>query len=268
MWSSQENVSVQQPKDKLAIWEQFLYAFKGAKYYPVLLAQRKISKIQFFFFLLLVICVFSVFVPVTGYLIGVGGIGNYIEEKIPNFTLQDGQLWMDGTIAYENATMKLYGDANIERYTKTDVDKEAYMQILVSRTNVLVYSGGYVMDYPFAQYSAVTFSKENLQDMVPLLYCMMLFGVVIMICSQAVNLSLTILMFVLVGQISNYMYQYRLRFGQMFVLALYAVTITFTLESVNASLQLVSGTIVSMVGMIWAAVNYFTALAICGRKNQ
>ena len=268
MWSSQENTSTEEPKGKLAIWEQFLGAFKGVRNYPILISQKKTSKVQYFFFLLLVICIFTVFVPVTGYLIGVGGIGNYIEEKIPEFTLSGGQLQMEGTVAYESATMKLYGDTTIERYTKSDVDENAYVQILISRTNVLVYSGGYVMDYPLEQYGAITFSKSNLQDMVPLIYCMILFYVVVLICSQAVNLLLTILMFVLVGQISNYLYHYGLSFGQMFALALYAVTISFTLESINTSLQLMSGTVVSMIGMIWAAVYYFMALNLCGRKNS
>lgn len=268
MWSSQESVSAEQPKEKLAIWEQFLCAFKGAKYYPQLLAQKKTVKIQYFFFLLLIICVFTAFVPVTGYLIGVGGVGQYIEEKIPEFTLQDGMLMMEGTVAYENEAMKLYGCTDVERYTKADVDQKAYVQILISRTNVLVYNSGYVMDYPFAQYEAITFSKSDLKDLVPIIYCMILFYVVILICVQAVNLLVTMLMFVLVGQISNYLYQYRLRFGQMFALAMYAATVIFTLESVNTSLQLVPGMMVSMVGMIWAAVNYFTALNICGRKKS
>ena len=276
--SNYQNNNIQQPesnqqsfraeKKKIPLWEQFLATFQGAKHYLGLLQQDSAVYVKYFCFLLVLVSLLVVIVPMAGYLIGVGGLHNYVQERIPDFQLENGQLQMEETIEYETSTLKLYGDTDVAVYTKENVDKDAYVQILISKTNVLVYSGGYVMDYPFADYKQVNFNKENLLSMVPWFYCLVALSIVISIIAQACSILFTMLLFSAFGMITNQMMPKRLRFGQLFTLAMYAVTITYTLESLNSVMQLLSPTIVSAVGILWASFTFFAAIRMCGQEPK
>lgn len=254
--------------EKLPLWKQFLNSFCGARRYPQYLRLSSGSVVLYFFFLIGIITIFSVVVPTLGYLIGVGGVGHYINEKIPDFTLKDGVLSFDSTMEYESATAKLYLDTDVEEYTKKDVDDKAYMQILVSRSNILLYSNGLITNYAFKDFGDITFSKEQLLEYVPLIYvCIVLYGICAYLVRAVYALS-TMLLLAVVGMFSNSMYQFGLKFRQLFTLALYSTTITAILEAVNTALHLVSGTTASMVGMLWSAFVFFSALTICGSLHK
>ncbi len=248
----------------MPLWKQMVNSFRGTRYYPQFLMQNGSRAIVYFFFLILMVCIFSVIVPTVGTVVGMGGIAAYIEEHIPEFSLKDGVLTSSSPLEYENATTKFYLDTDTYKYTKADVDDNIYMHILVSKTNALVYANGMVTDYRFADFKDLTFNKDVLIDGVPFIYlCLVLFCVIAYLM-QAISTASTMLLLAAIGMLFNSFNGFGLRFGQLFTLAVYATTIVAMLEAVNASLRLISAVVVSMAGMVWTAFVFFGALMICG----
>lgn len=197
-----------------------------------------------------------------------GGISNYIKDKIPDFTLENGVLNSEYPITYESSSIHFYLDTSVEKYEEKDIDKSNAVQILVSKSNAIMYSGGLVSNYQFKDLAMLKYSKKQLLKDVWLIYVVILFYVVIAYISEAFNIIVTVLLFAFVGLFSNNMYQFTLSFGQLVSLGIYATAIVTVLESVNSALGLISATAVSVVGMIWSAFYYFNSLMICGQKKR
>lgn len=253
---------------RMPLWRQLINSFCGARKYPQFLQLPGGSVVLYFFFLVFIVTIFSVVVPNVGYTIGVGGLTHYITETIPDFELKNGKLAVDGTMEYESGSVKLYVNTEETEYTKEDIDENAYVQILVSSSNLLLYSNGMVNSYSFSDFSGVSWDKKQLLQSVPLLYVLMVLYWVISYLGKILYILSTVLLLAVVGMFSNSMYQFGMSFKQLFILALYATTIISILESINTALALVSSTIAGMVGMIWTAFVFFAALAICGSLNR
>ncbi len=248
----------------MPLWKQMVNSFRGTRYYPQFLMQNGSRAIVYFFFLILMVCIFSVIVPTVGTVAGMGGIKTYIQERIPEFSLKDGVLTSSFPLEYENAATKFYLDTDTYRYTKADVDDNIYMHILVSKTNALVYANGMVTDYNFADFKDLSFNKDMLIDGVPIIYlCLVLFCVIAYLM-QAISTASTMLLLAVIGMLFNSFNGFGLRFGQLFTLAVYATTIVSMLEAVNAGLRVISAVVVSTAGMVWTAFVFFGALVICG----
>lgn len=269
MEQNQSNQKQAVELNKVPMYMQYINSFRGAKRYPPYLSLSTGKVVGYFFFLTAIVTLLSAVVPTIGYIVGIGGIGQYLQDHVPEFSLQNGILTMGEPVEYETNGMRVYINSEVERYTKADLNSNLSMEVLAGRYNAVMNSGGMVSEINYKDYSALSMDKQGLLKNTPIFYLSLVFVFVVAYVSQAIYIISTVLLLAVIGLMSNSMYQFKLQFGQLMRLAVYATTILSTLEAVNAALNLISVTIASVVGMVWTAFVFFGAVTVCGQlKNM
>lgn len=247
---------------------QYINSFRGARYYPPYLSLSTGKVVGYFFFLNAIVTLLAVIVPMIGYIVGMGGIGQYLRDNVPEFSLQNGVLAIEETVEYETTDLRITIDSKVENYTKDDLNTKRFMELLAGKNNAIINNGGMVSEITYKDYPFLSMDKEGLIQNTPVFYLLLVFLFVVAYFGQAIYIISTILLLALVGLMSNSMYQFDLRFGQLMKLAVYATTILSTLEAVNTALNLISATVASVVGMVWTAFVFFAAVTICGQLKK
>lgn len=255
--------------NKVPLFVQYLNSFKGAKYYPPYLSLSTGKVVGYFFFLTAIVTLLSIVVPTIGYIVGIGGIGQYMQEHVPEFSLQNGMLAIEEVVEYENGNTRIYISSDVETYSKDDLNPKLSMELLAGKHNAMINVDGVVSEIRYKDYNTLSMDKEGLLKNTPLFYLSLIFVFIAGYFGQAIYIISTVLLLAVIGLMSNSMYQFKLQFGQLMRLAVYATTILCTLEAVNRALNLISVTIASVVGMVWTAFVFFGAVTVCGQlKNM
>ena len=158
--------------------------------------------------------------------------------------------------------MMIKADTAADSYSSADLSKKKGMEVLISKSNMLLYSQGMTQQIRFSDYKMVKLNKKALlQSAVPY-YILLGFYVLFSHFGQARSLFTTVILLALMGTFTNRLYEKRLPFSALLKLAVYATTLLGIVEAVNTGFTLVSGTAASIVGMLWTAFVYFSAVAI------
>lgn len=254
--------------EEYPLWRILVTCFQGARKYPDLLKQKSSKKVCYFFFLLVISSLFSFIVPVTGYILGIGGIGNYIQNRVPEFTFQNGQLDMESPITYERDGAKIYVDTSVDSYTKADLDENMVVEMLVSKNNVMMLQNRVVQEMKLSELSPLSCSKQWLLNNIPLFYILIVGAYIFTYLSDAMSLLLLMVMLVLIGWLTSNVNQADLKFSQLFSLALFASTMQLLVQSVNGAIGIVSPLTANIIGVVWTAFVYFGAITWIGYKNR
>lgn len=260
--------SGQKTVEPYPMWKILITCFQGARKYPELLKQKSNKKVCYFFFLLLISSIFSFVVPITGYILGVGGIGNYIENRVPEFTFENGMLDVESPITYEREGAKIYVDTSVESYSKADLDDTMAVEMLVSKTNVIMLQNRVVEEMKLSDLSPIHCSKQGLLNHIPLFYVLIVGAYLFSYLSDAMSLLLLMVMLVLIGWLTSNVNQADLKFSQLFSLALFASTMQLLIQSVNGAIGILSPMTANIIGVVWTAFVYFGAITWIGYKNR
>jgi hypothetical protein len=254
----------QESVNEMPLYMQFFTAFSSSNRYMQLLWMRWGKVIGYFFFMTFIAALLAVAVPIAGRIVGVGGIGTFISERIPNFTYSNGVLEADSTMQYDKEGIQFYLDTSVNSYKESDIDKESFTQILVSKSNMLVYQGGAVMKRDFSELPEFTFSKQMLLDNVGVIYAIIIFAGFIRYISLMFTALFTMLMLSAIGFMLISLNKLNVKFTDMLKLSVYAVTIVTIIEAFNTAIPIVSPLIANIIGLVWAAGVYYKAVIKCG----
>lgn len=244
------------------MWIQFLNAFRGPKNYPQYLKLSGGRVTGYYFFLVMIITLLAVCVPLTGFLVAKSGLMTYLNSAIPEFEFVEGELTLLEPYEYQNEDVLIKADTSAASYDSGDLSKTKSMEVLISKSNMILYSQGMTQQIRFSDYKMVTINKaQMLQSPVPY-YILLGFYVIFSYFGQGLSLFTTVILLALMGTFTNRLYEKRLPFSALLKLAVYASTLLGIVEAVNTGFSLVSGTAASIVGMLWTAFVYFSAVAV------
>lgn len=230
------------------VFAEMIHAVYDFKSYPVFRKNKGGKAFLYglllsFFYLLL-----SMLLPMVVTFISLGGFGNAIRESIPDFHLEDGRLWVDGTFDIQEYDTQ-YGGVYIRIDTErpiteeiTDVDLLAFDRVLVmDAEHVIVKAdGGSSIRIAYTELDLGDWDRdEMMKTFLPLLPAFLWFLFVILACAGLLGFYGSALVTAVIGSIMSAVMGCGLKFGELYKLAIYARTPALAVETVYAWIPLV-----------------------------
>lgn len=247
-------------QEKISFTEQIRIALSRPLWYKSLFQQSLGKHIAYFLGLIVLITVIQFVIPVTAYLQSVGGLKYLLLEGIPTFTLENGELNVDQVVELERNGVRIVIDTNVDEYTMQDAEAEAAevedslpVVYMISRTNIVC--NQVAMPIRLADMGEITFNNQMLYQVAPVYLVM--YGILAFIYNIVAYL-ISGLFFALFGFLMSQALKLNLKFGQIYLIALYAKSVEILLESV---LQVVGFSMLYYVGTIigiFITCNYMT----------
>lgn len=247
-------------KEKISFTEQIRIALSKPLWYKSLFQQSLGKHIWYFLILIALITVIRFVIPVTAYIQSVGGLNYLLLEGIPTFHFEDGELSMETTLDIERNGVRLVIDTSVSEFTLEDAEAAAEeiedtvpLVYMISRTNIVCNMTA--LPFDLSDMDMMTLSNQELYNMAPAF--LILYGIMTFIWNVAAYM-ISGLFFALFGYVMNKALRLNLKFGQIYVIALYAKSIEILLESV---LQVAGFSFLYYVGSIvgiFITCNYMT----------
>ncbi len=197
-----ENISKSKKEEKCTLIDCMIIAMFSAKEYPKLLKLSKRKVVWYIVIVSLLIGVVQYAIPVLGSLAGLGGVEGIFTHEVPEFSLQDGELYVEERIenADEVTGVYLLIDTTVDTFTKKDVPGNMMQAVLISKSNILVYSsvygmGAMVEEEKFESLKDVVFSNQTVIDYSAAIYISLLFAFIGMWIFVALEYLLTALFY-------------------------------------------------------------------------
>ncbi|WP_024347953.1 DUF1189 domain-containing protein [Lacrimispora indolis] len=214
-----------------------LYDFKSFKEF----IKNKRSKV-FFAGVVLMVIYFSLtmIVPFIRFQFKTGGFVKIIDDYIPDFELKDGTLWVEKPIEYETDGTYIYIDTAPDT-SFYDVDEigeyisDYYQVVLMDSEKVIVKNKGEIMGRYFSEFD-MDFSRETLQQWVPNAYLIVTAFMVLAFIFMTALFFFGVLAVALIGMIVASCMKYRLTFGQLYQMGVYARTLPLLIKAIMSFL--------------------------------
>lgn len=210
-----------------------LYDFKSFKEFM----KNKRSKVflagvvlmVFYFFLTMII-------PFARFQFKTGGFGKIIEDYIPDFELSNGTLWVERPIEYENGGMYVYINTSPDNYFY-DVDEigtylsDYYQVILMDSEKIIVKNKGEIIGKHFSDIN-MKYSRKMLQRWMPSVYLIVVAFMILSFLFMTALFFFGVLIVALIGMIVASCMKYRLTFGQLYQMGVYARTLPLLIKAI------------------------------------
>ena len=238
-------------KQRVSFTEQIRIALSKPMWYKSLFRQSPIQHVGYFLILLLLVTAIQCIIPLTAYMQSVGGIWEFVYHVLPDFSLEDGNLYVSSVVDYENTGLRLIIDTSYEAFGMEDVEAVAEDMedtlptvYMVSRTNMV----SNTVSIPFSLSSlGMNYNNDDLYSDMPLVLTIY---IVFFVLRVVIGYVVSALFFSFFGALMNKALGLNIRFGQIFLIALYAKSLELILEAilevVGISLLYYVGTIVGI----------------------
>lgn len=167
--------------EEMSLTDRFMTAMFLPKEYAKLLCLSNGKLIQFLVLLLLLSAVIRYAIPALGTIAGMGGMKAILENKIPEFSLENGTFILDDEFEWIDETGGIYilVDTNEKEFEREDVPENMIEAIMISNTNLLFYNqipglGGIIQETKWKDMADITVNNEILSKNRLLLYAALL----------------------------------------------------------------------------------------------
>lgn len=190
----------------------------------------------------------SVLLPVVVSIAGFGGFLNMAREAIPDFTLEDGRLWVAEPVdiqqydSYQGGICFRVDTDHPITEEITDVDLLAFDQVLVldAEHGIVKAEGGSVIRFSYSDFDLGDWDRESfLEELVPLIPVFLWVMLVIVVCFGLFGFFAGAFVTAVTGSILSAVTGCRLKFGELYKLAIYARTPAMVVKSVYSWVPIV-----------------------------
>ena len=225
-------------ENKVGFFEQYLIACFHPLQYKKLLHKKKGALAGYFCVLIFFLVFLESILPFAAWNVSVGGLENLFLNRIPKFSLENGQLQSESAYSFTiGGVLNVKVNSDVEEFEKSDLNEKYVEEILIGKKSLLVKSPSSVQTISFSQFPQLIFNNKNLAEMIPVIYLLLaIYGIMLMI-SKAVQYLFVALVFALICRGSVRTEDGKVvSMGQSFRISLYAKTIFAIIGSVNVAL--------------------------------
>ncbi len=211
--------------------------------------RNKAGKVFLYGLLLsLVYFLVSLFLPMFVSIAGVGGFANMVREAIPDFTLENGRLWVEEPVdiqqydAYQGGICFRVDTDNPITESVTDVDLLAFDRVLIldAEHGIVKAEGGSVLRFSYEDFDIGNWDRETfLKEIVPFIPFVLWIVLVIVVCAGFFAFFAGAFVTASIGSIISAFMGCRLKFGELYKLAVYARTPAMIIKSVYSWIPVV-----------------------------
>lgn len=225
------------------IFAELVHSVYDFKSYPGF--RRNNGGKVFLYGLLLTLIYFllSMVLPVAVTLLGFGGFGNIARETIPDFRLEDGTLWVEEAYDFQQydsyqggICMKVDTSRPITEEI-TDVDLLAFDRVLILDAEHMIVKaeGSSAIRLSYDDLDLGDWDRDSfLEELMPFVPVVLWVSLVLILCMGLLGFFLGALVAAVMGTIISALMGCRLKFGELYKLAIYARTPALLVEAVYA----------------------------------
>lgn len=159
-----------------------------------------------------------------------------VEENIPDFELKNGYLWMEEPFEYEDGAMYVCIDTDPDYlfYNADEIGEYLYdysQVILMDSEKLIQKNNGMIRELYFSDLG-IELSKQTLLDLAPFIYLMIGIVSVISYVFMTAVFFFGVLFVALIGMIVASCMNYKLTFGELYLLGIYARTLPLIIKTI------------------------------------
>ncbi len=195
--------------------------------YPYFLKNKK-GKI-FGYGMLLLTCYFllSAFIPLLSLQIKSGGIGHVVNDFLPDFELSREGFWIEEQVFLDEGDTYVDLDPNyyFDEESAYDFARSYSTVIMMDPEKIIIKSNGQMETLYCSDLGDDVFSKKSVLAMVPMIYIIIIVGLLFYYIWIAALFFFGVLLVALAGMILSSVLKAKLTFGQIYIFALYGRTL-------------------------------------------
>ncbi|MBQ8184993.1 MAG: DUF1189 domain-containing protein [Lachnospiraceae bacterium] len=216
------------------IFKQMGCAVAKVSAYPRFLENRKGKTFGYGLLLITLYFVIAYLIPVVSVQREIGKIADAIEKLVPNFELEDGELWMEEPMALDVEGVYV------------DVDTQALFQVETAKDFSEDYEGALIADakkvfvkvrdttelFYFADVEDWHVGKEMILDFVPIINAGIFVILLFMYIGQALLFFFGVLLVTWIGMAFSGIRGLQLDLGQVYTLSIYSRTLPLAVKAI------------------------------------
>lgn len=233
---------------RVSFTEQIRIALSRPLKYGRLFQQTTIQHVWYFVILLALVTVIQCVIPITAFIQGNGGLEAVAYEVIPQFSLENGELYVATVIDEETAGARIIIDTTYDSFRTEDaiavadtMDVTMPVVYLVSRTNVACNTVSMPLSLSTLD---LTLNNGVLYQHAPMIIVGM---IVFFLVRTVISYIVSALFFSFFGMVVNKALGLKLKFREILLIALYAKSVEVILAAV---LEVLGFTLLYYVGTI------------------
>lgn len=178
----------------------------------------------------------TILIPSLIAVVSPSGVIHSFVDSIPDFELQDGELWVEDVIEYEESGTYIYIDTDPE-YVFYDADeiapelREYTTAILMDSEKMIIKSNGEVQGFYFSELGG-DFDKQDLSGLIPYMYIFYVAAMIFVYVWMAALFFFGVVFVALMGMAVASAANYRLTYGQLYLLGIYSRTLSLIIKAV------------------------------------
>ena len=198
----------------------------------------KNKKGKVFGFGVLLLTIYFVLTMILPGVVGSGsffGLADIIDEGVPDFSLKNGMLWVDDVIEYDTVTSYIYIDTDsfldIEDEDEIAPYFKGYRSVMIADFEKMLLKNDGIWQMLYFSDLGLEFDKDDLINFVPWMYAIY---VVFMVFAYIWMMGLFffgVLFVALIGMIIASCMNYRLTFGQLYLMGIYSRTLPLLIKA-------------------------------------
>ena len=178
----------------------------------------------------------TILIPSLIAVVSPSGVIHSLVDSIPDFELKDGELWVEDVIEYEESGTYIYIDTDPE-YVFYDADeiapdlREYTNVLLMDSEKMIIKSNGEVQGFYFSELGG-DFDKQDLSGLIPYMYIFYVAAMIFVYVWMAALFFFGVVFVALMGMAVASAADYRLTYGQLYLLGIYSRTLSLIIKAV------------------------------------
>lgn len=253
--ATEERQTANEPEN-MSLTDRFITAMFLPKEYAKLLRLPNGKLVQFLVFLILLSAVIRYAIPTFGTIAGMGGVKSILENKIPQFSLENGVFVLDEKFDWVDESGGIYVviDTDIDEFTREDVPENMIEAIMVSHTNILFYNqvpglGGIIQETKWKDMAEITFNNQILLESRMMIYAALFSVLVLLYIVEIMKYLVSGLLYAAIMLLLARTMMMDISFSDIYKTAIYAQSIG---EIVNAVMICINVPLLVLAGSSFA----------------
>ena len=209
-------------EEKTGFFEQFYLALVKHRLYKKLISLPKKQHIIYCISITFLLTLISYVVPMTGFLVSLGGYERFFTEKLPAFTVSSGELSIEEPLDFRMNDIHIIVDDSVEAYSQEDLASQDEFVLFFSKTNMVTNLSGIPMGLNYSFFGNDAIDNQYMAGMAPQFYASIVLAGLAAWIGQMISYAFLALLFAVCGLGINKLSGANLSFGKLYCLALYA----------------------------------------------
>ena len=213
-------------EEKVNLIDQYYFAMFKPSFYHKLSKVKVGIVIIYTIILMAFITIIQYVMPVTAWIIQHDGFSNIILDKVPEFTLKDGNLTMEEPFSMTVGGMLIEVDTSVDEYKLEDLTKKQKISsLLIGKKGMFFVSGNSIMPTKWTETNLQYLDNKTLNDQIPVIYfTIIIMGIVYFVTRSARYLIIGFI-YAWLGYRFSKTIDTELKYWKVYQLTIYAQTI-------------------------------------------